>query len=72
MSLNFPQSLSCVSICDPRLELSNQRDYAVIKSPQAILYKQYTTTSISNSSLQFSAIPPSGSCVIDRVNFCPC
>jgi len=73
MSLNFPNPLNCVAVCDPRLELSNQRDYAVIKSAQAILYKQYTTTSISNSSLSFSAIPPSSQTVIDRVVklYCP-
>ncbi|HMG17001.1 MAG TPA: hypothetical protein VK590_16200, partial [Saprospiraceae bacterium] len=65
MSLSF-QPLVPVCVKDPRVMLEQQRTYAVLKSGSQTSWKQYTTTSISNSSLQFSCPPPSGSVIVDR------
>ena len=65
MSLN-PQKINPVAVYDPRLLINNERDYAVLKGAQSILYKKYATTSISNSSLTFACPPPSGSIIVDR------
>ena len=66
MSLNYPQKLKTCAISDPRLVIQNEREYAVFKSPQSTLYKQFTTTSINNASLTFSCPTPSASVVCDR------
>jgi len=66
MSLNYPEKLNTVAVYDPRTIITNQRDYAILKGGQSVNFKQYTTTSISNSSLSFSCPPPSGSIIVDR------
>lgn len=72
MSLN-PEKLHTVAVYDPRLMITNERDYAVMKGGQSVLYKQYATTAANNSSLVFSCPPPSGSIVVDRkvMLYCP-
>lgn len=65
MSLSF-QPLTPVCVRDPRTLIENDRTYAVLKGGSQTTWKQYTTTSISNSSLQFSCPPPSGGVIVDR------
>lgn len=65
MSLSF-QRLNPVEVRDPRTILENQRDYAVLKAGSQTTWKQYTTTSVSQSSIQFSCPPPSGGIIVDR------
>ncbi len=65
MSLSF-QPLTPVCVRDPRTILENARTYAVLKAGSQTTWKQFTTTSISNSSLQFSCPPPSAGVIVDR------
>ncbi|SRR6266568_4072743 len=68
MSLSF-QPLTPVCVMDPRMLLESQRSYAILKSGSQTTWKQYTTTSISNSSLNFSCPPPSGGVAVDRKQY---
>jgi len=68
MSLSF-QKLNTVLVRDPRTIVDNMRDYAILKSGSQTTWKQYTTTSVSNSSIQFSCPPPSGGVFVDRKQY---
>lgn len=68
MSLSF-QPIVPVCVRDPRTMVEKMRSYAVLKSGSQTTWKQWTTTSISGSSLQFSCPPPSGSVIVDRKIF---
>jgi len=65
MSLSY-QKLQPVLVRDPRTILTNEREYAVLRAGSQTTMKQFTTTSISNSSIQFSCPPPSGGIIVDR------
>lgn len=65
MSLSF-QPLQPVCVRDPRTMVSNQKYYAVLKGGSQFTQKQYSTTAISASSMQFSCPPPSGGIFVDR------
>ncbi len=65
MSLSF-EKLQPVCVRDPRTNISTKREYAVLKSGSQTTYKQYSTTAISNTSMQFSVPPPSGGIITDR------
>lgn len=65
MSLSF-QPVNPVLVRDPRMILDNQRDYAILKAGSQTTWKQWNTTSISTTSMNFSCPPPSGSVVVDR------
>lgn len=65
MSLSY-QPLNVVSVRDPRTNIQSRRDYAVLRGGQQVSYKSFTTNSISQSSIQFSAPPPSGGIIVDR------
>lgn len=65
MSLSF-QALQPICVRDPRTIVPDTKLYAVLKSGSQMTNKQYSTTSISTSSLQFSCPPPSGGIFIDR------
>jgi hypothetical protein len=65
MSLSF-QPLQPICVRDPRTIVADQKFYGVLKSGSQMTNKQYSTTSISTSSLQFSCPPPSGGIFIDR------
>ncbi len=68
MSLSF-QKLNTVLVRDPRTIVDNMRDYAILKSGSQTTWKQYTTTSVSASSIQFSCPPPSGGIFVDRKQY---
>ena len=68
MSLSF-QKLNPVEVRDPRIIVDNERDYAVLKSGSQTSWKQYTTTSVAQSSIQFSCPPPSGGIIVDRKQY---
>jgi hypothetical protein len=65
MSLSF-QKLNPILVRDPRTIVDNMRDYAILKSGSQTTWKQFTTTSVSTSSIQFSCPPPSGGVLVDR------
>ncbi len=65
MSLSF-EKLQPVCVRDPRTNITSAREYAVLKSGSQSTWKQYSTTAISNTSLQFSVPPPSGGIIVDR------
>lgn len=68
MSLSY-QKLQPVLVEDPVTQVNATRQYAVLQSGNQISWKAYTSTSISNSSIQFSAPPPSSGCIVDRMQY---
>jgi hypothetical protein len=68
MSLSY-QPLRPVEVRDPRTILTNSRDYAILKGGSQTTWKAWTTTSVSQSSLAFSAPPPSGGIMVDRRSY---
>lgn len=65
MSMSY-EPIEPVCVLDPIVAVNNKRSYAVLKSGSQTTYKAYTTTSVSNSSIQFSCNPPSASVYTDR------
>src|SRR5580693_1371132 len=65
MSFSY-QKLSPVKVLDPTTDIKSSRHYAVLEGGDKISYKAYTTTSISQSSQQFSTPPPSGGVIVSR------
>lgn len=55
-----------ILVKDPRMILKNKREYSILKGSSETNTKIFTSTSISNSSFQFTCTPPSGNTVIDR------
>lgn len=68
MSSSF-QPLEPILVMDPRIIVENKRDYAVLKSGSQTTWKQWTSTSISTNSINFSVPPPSAGVFIDRKIF---
>ena len=64
MSLAY-EYLNPVEVRDQRTIIQSQLDYAIIKSGSQTTWKSWTSTSISNSSIQWSVPPPSGGVFID-------
>ena len=65
MSLSY-QKLNPVLVRDPRTMIQNERDYAVLKSGSQVFWKAWSSTSISPSSINFSAPQPSAGVFFDR------
>lgn len=65
MSLSF-ENVEPVLVADPRVIVENKRDYAILKSGSQTTWKQWTSTSISTTSINFSCPPPSGGIFVDR------
>lgn len=61
-----------VAVQDPRI-MQEPNIYPVLEGGRDVLYKQFTTTSVSQSSINFSCPPPSQEVFVDRrVHFkCP-
>jgi hypothetical protein len=68
MSLSY-QPLTPVLVRDPITQVEASRDYAILKGGNQVTWKQYTTTSISNSSITWSCPPPSGNIFVDRKQY---
>lgn len=68
MSLSY-QPLNPVLVRDPISQVDSSRDYAILKGGNQVTWKQYTTTSISNSSITWSCPPPSGNVFVDRKQY---
>lgn len=64
--------LTPVAVQDPRI-MQEPNIYPVLEGGRDVLYKQFTTTSVSQSSINFSCPPPSQEVFVDRrVHFkCP-
>lgn len=54
-----------VTVYDPRV-IPQDNVYPVLKGGSDVLYKQFTTTSVSQSSINFSCPPPSQEVYVDR------
>lgn len=65
MSFNL-HPLKCILARDPIMELDHERYYAILKGGAQVSWRPITTTSISTSSIQFTAPPPSPKVVVDR------
>lgn len=65
MSLSF-QPIRPVCVIDPLVNVEKERTYAVLKSGSQVTYKYFNTTSISNTSLQFTCPPPSAGVFTSR------
>jgi len=59
------QRVQPVTVHDPRI-LQQERIFPVLKGGEQVLYKIYTTTSISSSSVTFHCPPPSSNLYVDR------
>ena len=59
------QALTPIVVNDPRI-IQQPRLFPVLKGGQEVLYKRYTTTSVSQSSITFSCPPPSQLLYTDR------
>ncbi len=57
--------LKPVLVTDPVLDVDAVKSYACLQGGSHVSYKPYTSTSISNSSIQFSCPPPSAGVVVD-------
>lgn len=66
MSLSY-QPLTPIRIQDPITELDSVKSYAVLSGGDEITFKNFTSTSISNSSIQFSCPPSSSNVIVDRL-----
>ena len=64
MSLSIERVIP-LTVADPRI-VQMDRTYPVLKGGREVLYKEYTTTNISQSSVTFSAPPPSMNVYVDR------
>lgn len=65
MSLSY-QSMSSVCVRDPITDVGTPREYAIIKSGSQSTFKQWSSTSVSNTSINFSCPPSSGGVFVDR------
>lgn len=66
MSLSYTP-LNVVQVRDPRTNINSTREYAILRSGQSILYKVWTTNSVSSSSIQFTCTPSAGNTIVNRV-----
>ena len=54
-----------ITVHDPRV-IQQERIFPVLKGAEQVLYKQWGTTSVSDSSMTFQAPPPSAALYVDR------
>lgn len=59
------EKLTPITVNDPRI-VQEPRVYPVLKGANEVLYKRFTTTSVSQSSINFSCPPPSQHVYVDR------
>lgn len=64
------EKLNTVEVKDPRICVNQKKDFAILRGGSQLLYKQYTSTSISNSQISWSAPPPSGNIFLSKVFWC--
>jgi hypothetical protein len=65
MSLSY-QRLRPVLVLDPVTQIEKIKDYAILRGGDKISWKAYTTNAVSNSSFQFTCVPPSGGVITSR------
>lgn len=68
MSLSY-SPLNPVLVRDPITMVDSVRDYAILKGANQVSWKRYTSTNVSNSSITWSAPPPSGNVFVDRKQY---
>jgi hypothetical protein len=68
MSLAYIPQLP-IKVIDPLLETADVLGTAVVQGPSMINYKQFSSTSISASSIGFTCNPPSASTLVDRLQY---
>jgi hypothetical protein len=65
MSLSV-EPLKTVQVLEPRTRINADREYAILRGGNRVTWKPVISTSYSNSSIQFSAPPPSPGIIVDR------
>lgn len=65
MSLSY-EPMTAVCVRDPITDVGGAREYAVLKSGSQSTFKQWSSTSVSNTSINFSCPPSSGGIFVDR------
>jgi len=65
MSLSYVP-LKPILVTDPITDVRSVDKYAVLQGGSKVTYKSFTSTSISNSSIQFSCPPPSANVIVNR------
>jgi len=63
LALNPLRTIKCL---DPRVMISNERTYAILEGGSQVSFKQYSTTSVANDTIQFSCPPPSPNIIVNR------
>jgi len=58
--------IETVAVNVPVLDINEPREYVVMKGGNYVQYKQYTSTSFSSNSFQFSCPPPSEKILVNR------
>ena len=58
--------LKPILVTDPVTDANDVSAYAVLQGGNKVSYKQFTSTSIANSSIQFSCPPPSNNVIVNR------
>lgn len=66
MSLSY-QPLTPIRVIDPVTDVDSITSFAVETGGDQVSYKQYSSTSISNTSIQFSCPPPSSQVLVSRM-----
>jgi len=59
------ERINPITVHDPRI-IQSDRTFPVLKGGEQVLYKIYTTTNISSSSITFHCPPPSANLYVDR------
>lgn len=60
------EKLETVRVDEPRIEIGEKREYAILDGGQQVSWKPVTSTSYSDNNIQFSAPPPSPAIIVDR------
>jgi hypothetical protein len=68
MSLSYVP-LTPIKVLDPLLEVNDVKGVAILQGANQISYKQFSSTSISASSIQWTCNPPSGNTIVDRMQY---
>ena len=58
--------LKPILVTDPVTDANDVSAYAVLQGGNKVSYNQFTSTSIANSSIQFSCHPPSNNVIVNR------
>ena len=58
--------LEAVAVNEPRIEVSNKRQWVILKGGNVVTYQPYPTLGPSNAGFNFNIQPPSATTILDR------